>query len=60
MGLRIFVCKEERDNIDNDGLEAFKNLAKGYAALTDHQIVQLLNDGDFVEICHGEKDQVQK
>jgi len=53
-------AKKDRDNIDNDELEAFKNLAKGYAALTDQQIEQLVNDGDFVEICHGEKDQIQK
>jgi len=43
-----------------DELEAFKTLAKGYEALTSQQIERLVNDGDFVEICDGEKDQVQK
>jgi hypothetical protein len=53
-------AKKDRDNIDNDELEAFKKLAKFYAALTGQQIEQLVKDGGFVEICYGEKDQVQK
>jgi hypothetical protein len=53
-------AKKDRDNIDNDELEDFKKLAKGYEALTNQQIERLVKDGDFLEICHGEKDQVQK
>lgn len=53
-------AKKDRDNIDNDELEEFKKLAKGYEALTNQQIERLVNDGDFVEICHGEKNPVQK
>lgn len=49
-------AKKDRDNIDNDELEEFKKLAKGYEALTNQQIERLVKDGDFVEICHGEKD----
>jgi hypothetical protein len=30
------------------------------ATLTDQQIEQLVKGGDFLEICHDERDQVQK
>ncbi len=53
-------AKKDRDNIDNDELEDFKKLAKGYETLTNQQIERLVKNGDFLEICHGEKDQVQK
>jgi hypothetical protein len=43
-----------------DELEVFKTQAKGYQALTSQQIEWLVNDGDFEEICDGEKDQIQK
>lgn len=53
-------AKKDRDNIGQDELEAFRKLAKGYEALTARQIERLVKDGDFVEICDGEKDQIQK
>lgn len=48
-------AKKDRDNIAQDELEVFRMLAKSYEGLTEHQVVQLLATGDFLEICHGEK-----
>ena len=48
-------AKQDRANIDDDELVAFRLLAKSYAGLTDTQVVQLLAAGDFVEICHDNK-----
>lgn len=45
-------AKKDRDNIDADELVAFRGLAKGYAALGQRQISRLLEDGDWLEICH--------
>ena len=57
---QYLFAKKDRDNIDDDELLAFRALAKSYSALTDQQVVQLLSDKDFVEICHGDQAQVQK
>jgi len=57
---QYLFAKKDRDNIDQDELEAFRKLAKGYEALTARQIERLIKDVDFVEICDGEKDQIQK
>ncbi|HQT65645.1 MAG: addiction module toxin RelE [Acidocella sp. 21-58-7] len=56
---QYLFAKKDRDNIEADELEAFRKLAKAYEALTDQQIGGLVTNGDFVEICHGEKDQIQ-
>jgi len=53
-------AKKDRDNIENDELLAFRLLANSYAGLTVHQIGQLLVNGDFVEICHDDKTEIQK
>lgn len=45
-------AKKDRDNIRNDELVAFRQLAKAYAALSDRQVEQLLRDGHFKEICN--------
>ena len=50
---QYLFAKNDRDNIDNDELEGFRKLAKAYEALTHRQIERLLEDGDFLEICHG-------
>ncbi len=47
-------AKNDRDNIGNDELEQFRKLAKAYEALTVNQIAQLVNSGNFMEICHGD------
>ena len=46
-------AKQDRANIDDDELAAFRKLVKGYQALTELQINRLLDDQDWVEICHG-------
>ena len=53
-------AKRDRENIEDDELLAFRLLAKAYAGLTEHQLSQLLVNGDFVEICHDDKTEIQK
>jgi hypothetical protein len=45
-------AKQDRDNIADDELAAFRLLARGYENLTDRQLTQLLHAGDLTEICH--------
>jgi hypothetical protein len=51
-------AKKDRANIDDDELAGFRTLAKNYEGLTDQQLMLLIEDGDFVEICHDDKAQV--
>jgi hypothetical protein len=53
-------AKQDRANIDNDELRAFRLLAHAYAGITGLQLKQLLVNGHFVEICHDEKTEIQK
>ena len=53
-------AKKDRDNIEDDELLAFRLLAKSYAGLKEHQLGQLIANGDFVEICHDNKTEIQK
>ena len=53
-------AKKDRSNIENDELLAFRLLANSYAGLTELQVSQLLVNGDFVEICHDDKKEIQK
>jgi hypothetical protein len=53
-------AKKDRANIENDELVDFRTLAKAYAALSEEQIVQLLEDKDLREICCGDKNEVQE
>ena len=46
-------AKQDRANIRSDELKAFRALAKGYGALTDPQVDQLLADRERIEICIG-------
>ncbi len=48
-------AKKDRSNIDSDELVAFRELSKAYAALTTEQISQLLENRDWMEICHDNK-----
>ncbi|MGJ4890462.1 type II toxin-antitoxin system RelE/ParE family toxin [Bradyrhizobium sp. HKCCYLR20261] len=48
-------AKKDRANIGDDELEDFRMLAKGYAALDNIQLAQLLADGDLMEICREEE-----
>lgn len=46
-------AKKDRANIDDNELSDFRTLARGYAALTETALAQLLRDNDLMEICHG-------
>lgn len=45
-------AKKDRDNISSDELAQFKLLAKSYAALSNKEVQQLMDDHYFLEICH--------
>lgn len=49
-------AKKDRSNIDDNELDDFRTLAKGYAALPEAAIAQLLEENDLMEICHGGKE----
>jgi hypothetical protein len=44
-------AKSDRDNIEEDELANFKKLASIYAGLTVGQIVALIREGSWIEIC---------
>jgi hypothetical protein len=45
-------AKQDRDNIDDDELIAFRSLATSYGKLTDHEIAKLIANRKFLEICN--------
>ena len=47
-------AKQDRGNIADDELTAFRTLARAYAGLTDRQVEQLLHEKDLTEICHDD------
>lgn len=51
-------AKKDRDNIDNNELSAFRDLAKGYAGLTNEQIALLLKNRQLEEICNDHKTKI--
>ncbi len=46
-------AKQERANIEDDELSAFRKLVKVYARLATHQVSQLIREDDWREICDG-------
>ena len=46
-------AKKDKDNIEENELSAFRDLAKSYAALTDEQIARLLQNQHVKEICNA-------
>lgn len=42
--------KSERDNIEPDEVQLFKEAAKHVLALTDQQLSELVNTGEFLEV----------
>ena len=48
-------AKKDRDNISDDELSTFRDLAKSYAALTVEQIAMLVQNQHFEEICNDDK-----
>ncbi len=47
-------AKKDRENIEADELAGFRALAKAYAALTELQVEQLLQDKELLEVCHDD------
>jgi hypothetical protein len=47
-------AKQNRANIEDDELKAFRNLAKAYAGLTAEQVGALVAAKDWIEICKKE------
>ena len=45
-------AKKDRENIDDEELDAFRDQADVYAKLTEAQIEQRLKTGQLTEICH--------
>ena len=52
---QYLFAKKDRNNIEDDELLAFRSLAKSYAELTRKHLRQLMQDRDFVEICHDDE-----
>ena len=50
---QYLFAKSDRANIAVDELVQFRELAKAYAKLTDVQLQTLIDEKEFVEICHG-------
>jgi len=50
--LEYLFAKQDKANIGRDELFNFRKVAAAYAGLTDAQIRQLLNNGDWTEIDH--------
>ena len=46
-------AKQDRANIDDAELKAFRAIAKVYAALTAEQVKELTTGKDWIEICAG-------
>ena len=46
-------AKQDRANIADDELAEFRKLVKIYAALTAHQVGQLIRERNWMEICDG-------
>lgn len=47
----FLFAKKDRDNIEDDELDAFRKLADGYAGFDAGQLGQLLDAKDLTEIC---------
>ncbi len=45
-------AKQDRANIEDDELSDYRKLVKAYAGLTTHQVNQLIQDHDWMEICN--------
>lgn len=49
-------AKKDRENIDDDELVAFRDLAYLYAAKSDEDITKELEAKELMEICHEQND----
>ena len=49
-------AKSERDNIDEDELEYWQRVAKGYLQMVEVQLAMLIEQDELMEVnCHDEK-----
>lgn len=48
----FLFSKQDKSNIDDAELTAFKLLAKHYAVLEDLNITEMIRQNELVEICH--------
>lgn len=51
-------AKSDQDNIDDDEVRVFKDAATYVLALTDKQMAELLQRGDFIEVMRNEREEV--
>lgn len=51
---QYLFAKQDRANIDDDELKAFRLLAKDYATMSQAQVEAQVADGHWIEICQGE------
>jgi hypothetical protein len=51
-------AKKDRANIKDDELVKFRNLARTYETLTENQLVDLVQDNLWLEICHDKEAQI--
>jgi hypothetical protein len=62
-GGTFWICsylnaKNDRDNINDGELKAFRDLAKIYAGMSEGQVEAQVDDGHWIEIVQPNKDQV--
>lgn len=55
---QYLFAKKDRENIGDKELEYFRQLAKGYAGLTDKQVNKLVKDKEFTEMVYEEKNKL--
>lgn len=53
---QYLFAKQDRPDIDEDELRAFRLLAREYGAMTREQANAQVVDGHWIEICLGERD----
>lgn len=50
---QYLFAKQDRSNIDEDELRAFRLIAREYGAMTREQADAQVVDGHWIEICQG-------
>lgn len=53
-------AKQDKSNLENDELAAFRKLAAAYARKTDAEIQTEINNRDLQEICHDDQTNLQE
>ncbi len=55
---QYLFAKSDRENIDDDELVEFRKLAKVYEKLSADKVKELMDHGEFTEICNDNKAKV--